>query len=142
MKIIRTKGDNPLAKLFSQIPTIESEAEYKKLMIVEELLKQMKDAGINRTELARRMGVANSRITAMLNGTNNLTIETLVRAGRAVGADLHQTFAPAGQKVKWNAYDPAHTHAVFRANMKPRKITTVSSFSLTTLASDDDSAAA
>ena len=101
MKIIVTKGENPLAKLFAEPPSIESEAEYKKLMIVEDLLRLMKEQGINRTELAKRMGVPNSRITAMLNGTNNFTIETLVRAGRAIGAELQQTFVP----IKKSAQD-------------------------------------
>jgi hypothetical protein len=32
-----------------------------------------------------------------------LTIETLVRAGRAVGAELHQTFALAGRPKKGKA---------------------------------------
>jgi len=99
-KIIVTKGNSPLAKAFAALPSIESEAEYKKLMIVEDLLKLMKKQGMNRTELAKRMGVPNSRITAMLNGTNNFTIETLVRAGRAVGAELQQTFVPIKKSAR------------------------------------------
>jgi plasmid maintenance system antidote protein VapI len=47
------------------------------------------------------MGVGPSRITAMLSGDSNLTIDTLVRAGRAVGADLMQTFVPQGEKGRW-----------------------------------------
>jgi plasmid maintenance system antidote protein VapI len=69
--------------------------------VVEELLQFMKREGINRSELAERMGVGPSRITAMLSGDSNLTIDTLVRAGRAVGADLMQTFVPQGEKGRW-----------------------------------------
>ena len=117
MKIIYTHGDNPLAKLFAELPSIESEAEYKKLMIVEDLLRLMKEQGINRTELAKRMGVPNSRITAMLKGTNNFTIETLVRAGRAIGAELQQTFVPIKQTTQDNkasqvAEDPSDYQAL------------------------------
>jgi hypothetical protein len=35
-----------------------------------------------------------SRITSLLSGTNNFTIETMVRAARAVGAKYHQGLTP------------------------------------------------
>lgn len=103
MKIIRTKEKNPLAESFAIPFNLEQEIEYRKLIAVEELLQFMKREGINRSELAERMGVGPSRITAMLSGDSNLTIDTLVRAGRAVGADLAQTFIPLGQKGHWVA---------------------------------------
>lgn len=95
MKITITNGDNPIGRLFAQTPSIESEAEFRKLMIVEELLTLMKEQGISRSELAKRMEVQPSRVTSMLTGSNNFTIETLVRAGRAVGADIELHFVPA-----------------------------------------------
>jgi len=94
MKILITHGDNPIGRLFAEPISIEGEAEYKKLMIVEDLLQLMNEQGITRGELAMRMGVQPSRVTSMLTGTNNFTIETLVRAGRAVGAELQQHFVP------------------------------------------------
>lgn len=96
MKIIYRKADpnDPLVKAFSEPPSIGSEAEYRKLMIVEELLTLMEEKGITRGELAKRMEVQPSRVTSMLTGTNNFTIETLVRAGRAVGADIELHFVP------------------------------------------------
>jgi transcriptional regulator with XRE-family HTH domain len=102
MKIRITKERNPLAEAFAEsIATIESQVEVQKLTIVEELLQFMKRNGIKRTELAERMGVLPSRITKMLSGDSNLTIDTLVRAGHAVGADLVQTFIPKGQRGHW-----------------------------------------
>jgi plasmid maintenance system antidote protein VapI len=95
MKVRYTKGDNPISKLFAEPPSIEGEAEYQKLMIVEELLQLMEEQGISRSELAERMGVQPSRVTSMLTGSNNFTIETLVRAGRAVGAEIELHFVPA-----------------------------------------------
>lgn len=94
MKITITKGDNPVSRLFAETPSIGSEAEYRKLMIVEELLTLMAENGISRGELAKRMDVQPSRVTSMLSGANNFTIETLVRAGRAVGADIELHFVP------------------------------------------------
>jgi plasmid maintenance system antidote protein VapI len=94
MKITITKGDNPVSRLFAETPSIASEAEYRKLMIVEELLTLMAENGISRGELAKRMEVQPSRVTSILSGTNNFTIDTLVRAGRAVGADIELHFVP------------------------------------------------
>ncbi len=104
MKIKIVKESNPLAEAFAKsLKSIESQVEIRKLNIVEELLQFMKLKGINRSELAQRMEVGPSRITKMLSGNENLTIDTLVRAGRAVGADLVQTFVPQGQKGHWTA---------------------------------------
>ena len=97
-----TKAKDPLATAFAEsLASAEAQVELRKLEIVQELLQFMKREGINRSELAERMGVGPSRITKMLSGDENLTIDTLVRAGRAVGADLVQTFVPQGQKGKW-----------------------------------------
>jgi transcriptional regulator with XRE-family HTH domain len=115
IKIIRSQKQSPLAKAFAEPLSLDSEVEFRKLIIVEELLQFMKREGINRSELAARMEVPPSRITKMLSGDSNLTIDTLVRAGRAVGADLHQTFAPEGKKVRWTSYDPADVHEAFAA---------------------------
>lgn len=106
MKITRTKNTSELAKIFAEEPSLEEEVVYKKLSVVEELLQFMKRHGINRAELAELMGVGKSRITKMLNGSENLTINTLVRAGLAVGADLQQTFVPKGQRGHWVAFEP------------------------------------
>jgi len=103
MKITYSKADpnDPLVKAFAEPYSIGSEAEYRKLMIVEELLTLMEENGISRGELAKRMEVQPSRVTSILSGTNNFTIETLVRAGRAVGADIELHFVPVKKdKVK------------------------------------------
>jgi transcriptional regulator with XRE-family HTH domain len=114
MKVITRKKSNTLAEAFAKPLSLEEEVEFRKLIVVEELLQFMKREGINRSELADRMGVPPSRVTKMLSGDSNLTIDTLVRAGRAVGADLHQTFAPVGNKVRWTSYDPKAKKAAER----------------------------
>lgn len=121
MKIEIKKGTSPLAEAFSAPFSPEEEIEYRKLRIAEDLLSLMKDAGVNRSELAKRMGVANSRITSMLDGTNNCTIETLVRAGHAIGATLEQTFVPEGMKGRWISYYENEVHAEFQAHVRPVK---------------------
>jgi DNA-binding phage protein len=117
-----TKAKDPLAEDFAKsIASVESQVERRKLSIVEELLQFMKREGINRSELAERMGVGPSRITKMLSGDENLTIDTLVRAGRAVGADLVQTFVPKGQEGHWAAKPAAKQSTEKRASLQKTK---------------------
>ncbi|MCU0795646.1 MAG: hypothetical protein MUF31_06885 [Akkermansiaceae bacterium] len=113
MKIIYKKVSNPLADAFAEPFSLESEIEFCKLEAVEELLQFMKREGINRTELAGRMGVPPSRITKMLDGSENLTIATLVRAGRAVGGELKIRFQPA-KKASTAVTPDAQTQAPSR----------------------------
>jgi len=133
MKIIYRKADpnDPLVKAFAEPPSVVSEAEYRKLMIVEELLALMEEKGISRGELAKRMEVQPSRVTSMLTGTNNFTIETLVRAGRAVGADIELHFVPMKKdEAKSKAAKPkaseesiskvAEDPTPYRAKRKPK----------------------
>jgi len=142
IKIIRSKKQSPLAEAFAEPLSLESEVEFRKLIVVEELLQFMKREGINRSELADRMGVPPSRITKMLSGDSNLTIDTLVRAGRAVGADLHQTFAPEGKKVRWTSYDPAEVHEAFAAPVRTIAVEQLNTpYTFNSLASDDEALA-
>jgi len=144
MKIrISRKTSSPLARAFAEPLPIESEIDHRKLTVVEELLQFMKREGIKRGELAARMGVPPSRITKILEGSENLTIATLVRAGRAVGAELHQTFAPAGKKVRWACYDPAEVHESFSTNVLITKVEKLdTSYALQPTAADDKAPAA
>lgn len=141
IKINRRKGDNAVGQLFAGEASIAAEAEYRKLMIVEELLGLMKDQGINRTELAKRMEVQPSRVTSVLSGANNLTIETLVRAGRAVGADLHQHFVKAGHAAHFSTCSEDEIHEAFKARVKPVKRSQVG-FKIGPEATEDDADAA
>ncbi len=125
MKIIITKGDpnDPLVKAFAEPFSLESEIEFCKLEAVEELLQFMKREGINRSELADRMGVPPSRITKLLNGSENLTIATLVRAGRAVGGELKirfQAAKKAGMAVTPDALTQAPSRTVYPTGKKSK----------------------
>ena len=122
----KTTQLDPLQELFMSTPSVEEEVDFKKLMIVEDILKLMKEIGMNRKELADKMGVVPSRISSMLNGTNNMTIETLVRAAEAVGGTLEQTIIAKGKKIKWIGYDEKSTHDAFKV-IKKKKL--VSNFS-------------
>jgi transcriptional regulator with XRE-family HTH domain len=133
-----------LQKLISELPfDPAAEAEYQGLMLVEELLKLMKAQGVKRKELAKRMGVGPSRVTAMLNGSSNFKLETLIRAAHALGATYQSTLCPAELKCKWSFYSESETHEAFSPNIRNIKKTqstfTISKEQQTT---DDDAEAA
>jgi plasmid maintenance system antidote protein VapI len=67
----------------------------------EELHNLAEHGNINRTELARRLGVSPAYITKLFRGNANFTIESMVRLARAVGARLHLHLAPEAQEVCW-----------------------------------------
>jgi transcriptional regulator with XRE-family HTH domain len=142
VNIVKPAKPTALQKLFASPAEPAEEAEFKGLMFVEQLLTLMKEQGMNRTQLAEKMGVGKSRVTAMLNGSSNFTLETLIRAGRAVGANLEQTLVPAGMKGRWFVYHEDEIHAAFRT--RKQQVHTNPPFQLETdeIATDDDAKSA
>ena len=121
INVVRPKEATELQKLIQELPfDPASEAEFKGLMFVEQLLTLMKEQGMNRTQLAKKMGVGSPRVTAMLNGSSNFTLETLIRAGHAVGAKLEQMLVPEGMKGRWSMYHEDEIHNAFRTSSPVR----------------------
>lgn len=85
----------------------------KKLLIVEQILERMKALGLNRSKLASRMEISPARVTTMMDGTNNFTIETLMRAADAVDGELALTIVPKGHQVKCVTWQDSDVHASF-----------------------------
>lgn len=79
----------------------EAEIEKAKLEFTEELLAIMEQANISRTDLARSLNVKPSRITSLLRGLNNFTLETMVRLCRAVKARYRHHIQPEGFVTMW-----------------------------------------
>lgn len=105
MKIKISKGKNPVADFFAEPLSAEGEADLHQLQIADVLAEFMEEQGINKGELAQRMGVKPSRVTAILSGNGNFTFLTAIRAARAVGAKFHHCLAPATHKVRWQSWD-------------------------------------
>src|SRR5689334_15908008 len=59
------------------------------LEFTESLVREMERQGVNRSELARRIGATPAYVTKILRGKANFTLETMVRLARALAADLH-----------------------------------------------------
>jgi plasmid maintenance system antidote protein VapI len=100
-----------LAALFSKaLDSMEAEVETAKLRFTEELLALMEHKKVSRVRLAKLIGVKPARITALLDGSNNFTLETMVRLCRALGAKYEHHVQMPGCITHW--YDiPQHAHA-------------------------------
>lgn len=66
------------------------------LDITEDVCKAMEEKGIDRAELADKLGVSRAFISKLLNGTPNLTIKTLMKIADALGRELSVKMPPAG----------------------------------------------
>lgn len=78
-----------------------SRAEEVKLDFAVDLDKAIKTAGLTRQAFAVSVGISNARVTKVLRGDSNLTIETMDKLARAVDMDLHVHLARKGAKVRW-----------------------------------------
>ncbi|MDZ8118184.1 helix-turn-helix transcriptional regulator [Pontiella agarivorans] len=72
----------------------------------EEMVARMEDAGLNRSELARRLGKKPAFVTKLLRGNNNFTFETAVKIARALDTEFVPHLRPKGWKTQWMDYSP------------------------------------
>jgi len=142
MKIEITKGKNPLADLFSAPLSPEGEAELQNLKFVHQLVVRMKEQGVSRTELARRMGIQPSRVTAMLSGDGNFTTQTMVKAALAVNAKYHHCLAPASHSVRWQCWEDSDIHPAFLHAESAAKKEADVTFEIPGFSHEDNAAAA
>lgn len=84
--------DNWFAERFKEY---EGDPEFKagvlRLAFYEDMLRIMEEKGINRTELAKRLGCTKAYITKLLSDTTNVTIQTMAKISLALDSELSIT---------------------------------------------------
>jgi transcriptional regulator with XRE-family HTH domain len=88
------------AKLQEFREDVDFSVEELVLDLTERIVAVMKDSGINRTELAKRLGVSKAFITKLLNGNPNLTIRTMVSIAKSLGCEVSIDICPEGLEVR------------------------------------------
>lgn len=101
-----------------ELRAAEMMAERELLSIVREVVAR---SGLDRQEIARRMGVHKSGVSKVLNSPRNLTAKVAARLVRAAGERLFFSAAPVSQHGDSQADGYAAMGAVV---LMPRKITT------------------
>jgi plasmid maintenance system antidote protein VapI len=76
-----------------------SEKERFRRVIVRVVIEAMETAGVDRSELARRMRVNRARTTQLLRGDNNFEIDTLARIADALDLECEFKLRPKRQAV-------------------------------------------
>lgn len=64
------------------------QAERLSILVTEEVARLMKQAGVNRTELAARMNVSKARVSRLLSGAPNMTLATLASIALALESEV------------------------------------------------------
>ena len=64
------------------------------LSVTEEIFVAMEKHGIQRSELARRLGTSPAYVTKILRGKANFTLESLARIAFALGGEFQFCFSP------------------------------------------------
>jgi transcriptional regulator with XRE-family HTH domain len=83
--------------------------EQAKLEFTEELCAQLGNSGMNRKDLAAKLGKSPAAITKMLRGDNNFELATMVKLARALDSELRVHLQPEGVKSQWYDLVP-HNH--------------------------------
>ncbi len=73
--------------------------EAAKFEISEQVYVAMEEKGITEAELSRRLGVSRAYVNKILQGSANLTIESLVKIGRALGREFRFEFFEPKKQV-------------------------------------------
>jgi len=111
MKInIIKKEPSETQKFFSKPLSFKQRVEVKKLQIAGLICKEMEKLKLNRTKLAKKMEIRPSRVTAMLDGTQNLTIETIMRASEALDLKFECAMIPKEHVAHWKSYESTSHH--------------------------------
>lgn len=71
---------------------VEFRTEEAILGITEKIVELMEKEGINRTDLAKRLGVSKPFITKLLNGNPNMRLKTMVSLAMALNHELNFSF--------------------------------------------------
>ena len=94
---MRAKKVEETLGLIAEIPEHYDPGEVGLAVTQARLWNLMKEKGMSRAELARRLGVAPSVVSRMLSGDGNPTVRTLSRVLAILGHEL--AFVPSTEKV-------------------------------------------
>ncbi len=86
--------------------TPEYWAEFSLIDFGEELHKRMEELGMNRSQLAEKMGCSKAYVTQALSGDGNFTLKTMAKFASAVGCRVHIAMVPKKARATTTATLP------------------------------------
>ena len=76
--------------------------ESLKLDFALELERAIEASGMSRTEIASALGVSSARVTNILRGDSNLTMNVMARLAHALGKKINIKFEPKAAEESWS----------------------------------------
>ena len=95
-------------RFFSEPLAVEQRATVQKLLIVEQILQRMRFLGLSEADLPEKMQISEETVAAMMEGTGEFGIETLIRVADALGCELQVSLGSATGKMDQVAAVTAH----------------------------------
>ncbi|MBI5688309.1 MAG: helix-turn-helix transcriptional regulator [Verrucomicrobia bacterium] len=71
------------------------------LDFTEQVVARMSAANVSKSELAKKLGVEPSYVTKLLSGSNNYTLETMVKVATALNSEVRISLQPARVETQW-----------------------------------------
>ncbi|WP_447875849.1 helix-turn-helix domain-containing protein [Serratia fonticola] len=84
---------------FPDISDREMACERLQFNTTEDIILAMQDAGINQSDLARKLGRSKSYVSQLLEGRRNMTLKTLSDIAYAIGAEARVSIFSGGVDV-------------------------------------------
>ena len=86
----------------------------------EDIARLMKEQGVNRAELARRMGTSRAYITKMLGGNANFTLLTMVKLAMVLDGAVHIHISDKRAVTRWRDKIPGKSNKAAKKAHKPQ----------------------
>jgi transcriptional regulator with XRE-family HTH domain len=80
--------------------------------LTEQIAVALERSELSKTAFAEKLGVSKGRITQLLDGSNNFTLETLVKISEALETELRLTLRPRGWEQVREYTKPCYTPKV------------------------------
>ncbi len=71
------------------------------LDFTEEIVARMEQLGVSKSDLANRLGKTPQFVTKLLRGSNNFTLETMVKVARQLKSEVRVHLQPEGTMSEW-----------------------------------------
>jgi len=100
MKTIEQVHKEIQAALNAARKTHEYRAEGASIEFTNAMVTRMREAGVSRSELARKINVHPAYISKLLRGLTNFTLDTMVKIANALNCEFRLHLQPSGAKSR------------------------------------------
>jgi transcriptional regulator with XRE-family HTH domain len=129
MKTIEQVHQEIQAALNAARETHEYRAEGASIEFTNAMVTRMREAGVSRANLARKINVNPAYISKLLRGDTNYTLDTMVKIANALESDFRCHLQPAGAKSQWlDVYSTRTRKTSFQLSDVPRNVVRLEQF--------------